>query len=133
MAFQINLTATGLTGGSLVTLTSQGSNASNKVSFALPGHTHLTPRTLEMLVTPPKSSKDEPGVARSSLRLTRSTRIAEEGCCSAISGVTGADLNLRWNLNQPEAELDALIAAIRGAVWSPEFVAAIKTGMLPTS
>lgn len=132
MAFQINLTATGLTGGSAVTLTNAGGSASNKVSFALPGHSHLTPRVLDMLIQSAKPTPKEPGVARATVRLTRSTRVAGAECCPATQGVVGADINLRWNLNQTEAELDALIAALRGVVWTPEFVTAIKSGLLPT-
>jgi hypothetical protein len=57
----------------------------------------------------------------------------EEGCCTVKAGAVIVDVNFRWNLNQPEAVADDVIAWLKGLVYTTAFSDALKKGILPST
>lgn len=122
-----------LTGGSTVVLTPAGLYAGGKASFTTPTHTRLEPEVIDFLVTPAKTSKTDPGVARSGLKISLANRVEEEGCCTVNAGTVIIDVGVRWPLGQPEAILDAAIQKLQALVFSQAFIDGAKKGVLPVS
>jgi hypothetical protein len=122
-----------LTGGSDVTLSPAGLSAGGKATYTTPDHTRLSPEVVDFLVTAPTSSKNDPGVARSGLKISYASRSQEEGCCSVSLGTVIIDVGFRWPLGQPEAVVDDAIAMLKGLVYTAAFSDALKKGVLPTS
>lgn len=123
-----------LTGGTSVSLTSGGITGNgNKSVFLLPTSTRLAPRELDFLVTPAKTTSNDPGVARAGLKISFSDRVSsEEGCCTVQQGSVIIDVGVRWHLNQPETLVDEALDVLQSAVFLTAFSDAIKKGVLPS-
>lgn len=120
-----------LTGGSTVNLSFAGNSTGTKASFLAPTSTRLAPKQVDFYSNPAKTSATDPGVARGGLKITFADRQATEGCCGVQAGSVIIDLGIRWSLNQPESLLDAALDYLQSAVFSAEFISAVKTGALP--
>jgi hypothetical protein len=120
-----------LTGGASVTLTNAGNSAGTKASFVTPTHTRLAPRTVDILMQPAKTTNADPGVARGGMKIAFGDRLTEEGCCTVNSGTVIIDVGVRWPLNQAESLVDDSLEMLQALVFSPAFIAAVKTGILP--
>lgn len=131
MSITVKVGAT-LTGGSDVVLASAGLSAGGKASFVTPTHTLLEPEAIDIFVTPPTTSKDDPGTARSGLKVSYASRTTDEGCCTTKAGTVIIDVGVRWPLSQPDTVVDDAIAMLRGLVYNTAFVNAVKLGVLPT-
>lgn len=125
----LNVGAT-LTGGTTQTWTKQ-SLAGLKAIFVSPSHTRLAPRTIELGVGGGDATSATPGVARSTFKVIFADRHQEEGCCTTQAGNVIFDGALRWNMNQPEALADDVIAAVRAFVYTTAFANMVKKGLLP--
>lgn len=121
-----------LTGGTTQTWTKQSTSGS-KASFVSPTHTRLEPRLLEVGVAGGEVLNAVPGIARSTFKVSFASRNTDEGCCSATPGNVIFDGALRWNLNQPETLAEDVIDVVRAFVYSDEFSAMVKNGMLPNT
>lgn len=121
-----------LTGGSSVTLAPAG-NLPGKSTFVAPAHARLTPHTVEFTASGGTPSGDNPGVARTGMKITFADRQTAEGCCTVAAGAVILDLGVRWSLNQPDTLVDDVVSYLRGIVYTVAFVNAIKKGILPTS
>lgn len=120
-----------MTGGSAVSLSYQNT-VNGKATYTTPGHTRLTPETVEFLTTAAKTTATEPGVARAQLRITLADRqVPEEGCCTVQAGLAGFDVNFRWHLNQPESLVDDLVKYMQSLVFTTAFADMLKKGILP--
>lgn len=119
-----------LSGGSTVTLTPAGIQP-GKSTFVGPGHTILTPVTVDYTFTAPKTTSTNPGTSRTGLKVSFASRTETEGCCTVQDGAVIIDLGVRWSLNQPTTEVDDAIAYLRGLVYTTAFVDAVKKGVLP--
>lgn len=119
-----------ITGGTDYVFTAAGFNAGRQ-QYVGATNTHLTPTRLELSTGSPVETKNGPGTASSLTKITVGSRIVSEGCCTALNGNTVVDIKVRWNLSQPEAELDAAISYARAWVNSTAFVDAIKSGVKP--
>jgi hypothetical protein len=122
-----------MTGGATVVLTAAGLYAGGKASYTTPTHTRLTPQVIDFLVTPASTTKDNPGVARSGLKIALANRVETEGCCDVQAGTIIIDVGLRWPLSQPESVVDEAIDLLQSLVFNTAFVDALKKGILPTS
>ena len=67
-----------LTGGSTVALTPAGISPGRSV-FTTPDHTRLTPETVEFGATGGNVSAQDPGTARTSMKISFASRVTEEG------------------------------------------------------
>lgn len=121
-----------LTGGSTVVLSPAGYQP-GKSMFTAPGHSHLTPRTVQFTATAPVAGGKSLGVARTGIKVTRAERTADGDCCTVKDGAVIADLGFRWDLLQSESEADALIALVQGLVFTTQFTALVKQGILPSA
>lgn len=119
-----------LTGGTAVTLHPAGLTPGRAV-LAVTGSTRLVPKTVEFTSAAPVSKPNDPGTARTGLKVSFANREVEEGCCTVSAGTVIMDLGIRWPLSQPEAVVDDVIAYLRGLVYTTEFVQAVKAGILP--
>lgn len=123
-----------MTGGASVTLTQAGLSASGKSTFTTPSHTRLAPRQVEFLVTPSKpTSGNDPGNARSALRVYFADRTTAEGCCDTKAGSVILDVSCKWSLNQDEALADTAIQYLQALVFNTAFIDGFKKGTLPTA
>lgn len=122
-----------LTGGADQALAYMGSPVPGKVSFVTSEHTRLAARQVDFTSSQTRTTTQDPGTARSGLKVTFSDRLIEEGCCTVQAGSVIIDLGVRWSLNQPESLADAAIAEVRALVFSPAFTALVKTGALPSA
>lgn len=120
-----------ITGGTDYVFTASGYNGS-RYQYLGQSNSHLTPTRLELAIGKPVDSKNGPGTASSQTKITVGSRVVEEGCCTASNGTVVVDLKVRWNLMQPESQLDDAIALARAWVQSPQFVNSIKAGFMPT-
>lgn len=120
-----------LTGGASVNLTAASSFKDGKASFVTPSHTRLEGRIVDVLVTQARTTASDPGVARGGLKIAFSDRESVEGCCSVSQGTVIIDANVRWPLSQPEALVDEAIEYLQALVFAPEFISAVKRGVLP--
>lgn len=132
MSVVVNNVGGTLTGGASQTLASAGSTQPGKASFVLPSHTRLAARTVDFLSTAARTTPTDPGVARGGLKITFSDRQTEEGCCNVQAGSVIIDLGVRWSLNQPESLLDDAIEELQALVFNASFIAAVKSGILPS-
>lgn len=130
MALVVKLGAT-LTGGTDTTLTPAGLSASGKMSFVAPDSSQLEPRRIDLMVTPPTTTKTDPGVARSGLKLSYASRTSEEGCCTVQQGSVIVDVGFRWPISQPETVVDDALAMLKALVYTQAFADTIKKGILP--
>lgn len=121
-----------LTGGANQTLSSGGIPTPGKSVFFTPAHTRLAVREVDFLSTPAKTTATDPGVARGGLKITFGDRQSVEGCCTVNAGNVIIDVGVRWSLNQPESLVDAAIAELQALVFTPAFIASVKTGVLPS-
>lgn len=121
-----------LSGGSTVVLSYAGNPVFGKASYTTSDHSRLAPRTVEFLQSPAKTTQSDPGVARGGLKIAFGDRQTTEGCCTVNQGTVIIDVGVRWPLNQPESLVDAAIELLRGLVYTPEFVQAVKNGILPS-
>lgn len=121
-----------LTGGTESTLSFTGSANGTKVSFATADSTRLAPRHVDFYSNPARTTSQDPGVARSGLKVTFSDRQQSEGCCTVSAGSVIIDVGLRWSLSQPEALVDSAIELLQSLVFSDEFISSIKSGSLPS-
>lgn len=121
-----------LTGGSSVTLTPAGIQP-GKSSYVGPGHTRLEPETVEFTVSGGSPGAIKPGIAKTGVKITFASRLAEEGCCNVVPGAVIANLGVTWDLSQPDTLVDELIARLRAVVYSTQFVTAVKSGILPAA
>jgi hypothetical protein len=122
-----------MTGGSTVVLTPAGLYAGGKASFTTPGHDRLNPEVIDFLVTPAVTTKAEPGVARSGLKIALANRVESEGCCNVQPGTLIIDVGFRWPLSQPSTLADDAIKYLQALVFNAAFVDACKKGTLPTA
>jgi hypothetical protein len=122
-----------LTGGATVVLTPAGLYAGGKASYTTPNHTRLEPETIDFLVTPATTTKTDPGVARSGLKIAFANRVTEAGCCGAQAGTVIFDIGMRWPLSQPSTVVDDAIQYLQALVFSTAFVDALKKGVLPVA
>lgn len=122
-----------MTGGSTVVLTPAGLYAGGKASFTTPGHTRLEPQVIDFLVTQANTTKDDPGVARSGLKIAFANRVESEGCCAVQPGTIIVDLGFRWPLSQPESLVDDVIDYLQALMFNASFIDALKKGILPVS
>jgi len=118
--------------GATVSLTSIGSNVVGKSSFVTPTHSRLANRQIDYLVTQARTTPTDPGVARGGLKVTFGDRQTSESCCSVQQGAVIIDVGVRWALNQPEDLVDNAIEYLQALVFSPQFIAAVKKGVLPS-
>lgn len=118
-----------MTGGANVVLSPAGL-VGGKSSFTTPSHSRLTPQTVDILMTPAKTTSADPGVARGGLKITFGDRQTAEGCCTVQQGSVIIDLGVRWSLNQPEALVDDAIELLQGLVFNSAFIDAVKKGTL---
>jgi hypothetical protein len=122
-----------LTGGASVVLSSAGVTGSGKSSFTMPDHTRLTPRVVDFYVTPVKSSKSDPGVARSGLKISLGDHEVVEGCCTNKQGSIIIDVGLRWSLEQPDTLIDTAIELLQALATADGVLAdTLRKGALPT-
>lgn len=122
-----------LTGGSSATLSPSGFQP-GKSTFTAPGHSRLEPKIVEFTSSNPgPNATSGNAVARAGLKVSFTDRQVEEGCCTVNSGVVAFDIGFRWALSQPEAVVDDVIEYLQGLVFSPQFVAAMKNGVLPSA
>jgi hypothetical protein len=121
-----------LTGGSTVVLSPAGLQPGRSV-FVAPGHTRLEPKTVEFTSSAPVTTAQNPGVARSGMKISLASRTEEEGCCTVQAGMVAIDLGLRWHLNQPESLVDDAIEYLQGLVFTAGFASALKAGILPST
>lgn len=127
----VNINPT-VTGGTAKTLTSSGPSGPGKVSFVSPDHTRLKPRVIDFGVTNPNPQRNgDPGVARTTVKLTWADRETAEGCCTVSTGSNIIDLSIRQALNQDEALLIDELAYFRAIVNSTEFTDLWQKGILP--
>lgn len=131
MSFTLKLNPT-VTGGTDTVMSLVGLQSASQV-WAFPTHTRLTPHTLSLSVGQSQTKGSEPGVARSTFKVARASRVQEEGCCTVSSGTVIFDGSLRWPLSQPESALDDVIADVRAYVNSSSFVTSIKAGLMPAA
>lgn len=121
-----------LTGGSTVAYTPAGSKPGG-VSYVRSTHTMAHPQRLQITARVEGESKTSLGTARGGVQFVFADRQAsEEGCCSLASGVVQLDMGTRWDLSQPESVVNEVIAAVRAFVYTNEFAALFKKGILPT-
>jgi hypothetical protein len=130
MSITVKVGAT-LTGGTDVVLSAAGLSAGGKASFVTPDHSRLEPRLVDFVVKAPTTTKNDPGVARTDLKIAFANRLQEEGCCTVQAGTVIVDASVRWPLGQPESLVDDVIALFRGLVYTAEFADAVKKGLLP--
>lgn len=130
MSVTVKIGAT-LTGGADVVLASAGLSAGGKSSFITPDHTRLNPQVVDFLVTPATTTKDDPGTARSGVKIAFANRVQGEGCCTVSPGTVIIDVGTRWPLSQPEELVDDALAMLRGLVYTQAFADAFKKGILP--
>lgn len=121
-----------MTGGSSAAATYAGSPQPGRSSYLLPGHTRLTPRTLDVFVTQAKTTAQDPGVARAGFKITIGDRTTEEGCCTVRQGDVIVDCNVRWSLNQSGTLVDAAIDYLQSMSFHQALVDAIKNGVPPS-
>lgn len=135
MAFTILIGAT-QAGGSSVTLSSLGGNTGSEAAFGLPSNSRLTPRIIKVFTNTPVKDPKTGGMtrARGGLRVIYGNRFVEGGSGSTvIDGNIIADVSVSWPIDQPVTVVDDVISALRGLVYSDQFVNAIKVGSLPTA
>lgn len=126
----VNINAT-LTGGTTAVLTPAGIIA-GKALYTAPLHSRIKPRTVEITSAGPKGGPKDRKVARSGLRIIFADVVeAGSGCCDAKAGTVRIYVNMDWDLSQPESLVDSAVAHLRAIVYKNEFVAALKTGVLP--
>lgn len=121
-----------LTGGATVALSPAG-NMPGKSVFVGPNHTRLVPNTVEFTASGGVPSGSNPGVARTSVKISFANRLTEEGCCTVKAGSAIVDLGVRWSLDQPEAVVDDVLEYLQGLVFSTAFIDAVKKGVLPST
>lgn len=131
MSLIVNNLGGALSGGTSQTLTYAGNLNGTKASFVLPTHTRLAQRAVDYYSNPAKTTAADPGVARAGMKITFSDRTSEEGCCTVQQGSVIVDLGVRWHLNQPETLVDDAIEELQALVFTPEFIQAVKKGVLP--
>lgn len=122
-----------MTGGSTVALSASGLYAGGKAGFTTPDHTRLEPQTVDFLVRQAVPQGQNPGVARSGLKIAFANRETAEGCCDAKAGVVIIDVDMRWPLSQPETLVDSALSYLRALVHTSAFADALKKGVLPTA
>lgn len=121
-----------LTGGTTVVLTNAGQGATaGKSAFYTPTHTRLAAREVDFYVGAAKTTLSDPGVARAGARVMFANRDNVDGCCTVKAGSVIIDINARWSLNQPDTLVDDAIKYALSLVASPQFLDAIKKGVLP--
>jgi hypothetical protein len=121
-----------LTGGSSVTLSPAGI-LPGRSSFVGPGHTRLEPETVEFSVSGGNPGATKPGTAKTGVKITFASRLAEEGCCTVTPGAVVANLGITWDLTQPDSLVDELIARLRAVVYHSSFPDMVKKGILPST
>jgi hypothetical protein len=99
----------------------------------MPGHSRLSARTVDFTKTDPVVTNKEPGVARGGIKIAISDRLTEEGCCTVQAGSVIFDIGMRWNLNQPEANVDTSLALLQALLFNTAVISGIKTGVLAVS
>lgn len=123
----LNPTVTGGTATVLIPINQVG----NRAQWAFPTHTRLTPHTLSIVIEPANTTSVDPGVARTSFKISKANRLAEEGCCTVKAGTVIIDVGVRWPLAQPSTEVDTVVADLQALVNSPSFKLAIISGLYP--
>ena len=121
-----------MTGGATVALSPAG-NVPGKSTFVGPNHTRLVPNTVEFTASGGVPSGNNPGVARTGVKIQFANRLTEEGCCNVKAGSAIVDLGVRWSLDQPVTVVDDALAYLQGLVFSTAFIDAVKKGVLPAS
>lgn len=124
---QIEHVGGSLTGGSTVVATPVLAG-NGKGKYALPGHSRLTVRLLE--ITTSASAGGNNPVGTTGVKLTFGDRQVEEGCCTVKSGTHQVNLGVNYALEQSEAVLDDMIDTFRAFVFSTAFATAIKSGVV---
>lgn len=127
----INTGAT-LTGGATTVLSPAGLTPGKSV-FTGPNHTRVEPNTVEFTVSGGNPSGNNPGVARTGMKIAFANRLTEEGCCTAKAGSVIIDLGVRWSLDQPETLVDDAIAYLRALVYTTAFEDAVVKGVVPSA
>lgn len=123
-----------LSGGTALTLIPAHSGNANKVSFVGPTHTRAAPRRIDFSVTPMMTpKKGQASVARTNMQVYFGQTKVDETCCGADAfGSIIFDVGSRWHLGSvTEATVDEAVQWLRSAVFTPEFAAALKKGILP--
>lgn len=118
-----------LTGGATLIAT-EAAASGGKSLFTLPGHSRLEVRTLE-LSTNTDSARGTNPVGRAAVKVVFGNRITEDGCCTVKSGNHIIDLGVRYALTQDVSVLDDCIDVVRAFVFSDEFEAMVKSGVVP--
>ena len=119
------------TGGSSVTYTSAGQKGGS-TTYVGPDHTRLEPRSITVTTATQKGKVGNPDVARTGVTINFSDVVSavEGSCCDTKYKWAIADLGLRYSMNETDGTLvDAVIAELRGYVYSTEFEDAVKLGI----
>ena len=122
-----------MTGGATVVLTPSGLSAGGKASYTTPNHTRLEPQVIDFLVKQATTTKDDPGVARSGLKIALASRSTEEGCCGVTAGTIIFELSCRWPLGQPEALVDSAFDYMQALLFNQSTIDGLKLGTLPVA
>lgn len=119
------------TGGTNKTLT--GASMSGGVAaYVTQDHTVLKQQKLTVSIGTPKNTSKELGTAETRFVISFvNTGDGGEGCCNSVVGGVMADLKLRWNLNQPESEVDLLLDYLQGLAFSTQLRDALVKGIYP--
>lgn len=123
-----------LSGGTTVVLIPTHSGNANKVSLVGPTHTRAAPRRVDFSVTPTTTpKKGQPAIARTNAQVYFGQTKVDETCCGGDSfGSIIFDVGSRWHMGSvTEATVDEAVQWLRSVVYTPEFVAALKKGILP--
>lgn len=119
-----------LTGGTTLVLQPAGITPGKSV-LAVTGSTRLEPKSVQFYAEAPVSKANDPGVAKTGMKVSLANRLTEEGCCTVAAGTVIIDVGVRWPLSQPETLVDEAVDILQGLVFSTEFISAIKAGILP--
>lgn len=130
MSITLKIGAT-LSGGTNVVAVNNGTSGEGSNTFALPTNTRLLPRTIKFFTNIPATTASNPGTARAGARMILGNRVSEEGCCTVTPGTVIVNVDVAWPLSQPAALVDEAIAELRALVYTDEFAALVKNGMLP--
>lgn len=119
------------TGGTNKTFTASGMSQ-GVAAYVGQDHTVLNAVKLTVSIGTPKNTKTELGTAETRFVFSKvNTGDGGEGCCSNVVGGVMFDLKLRWNLNQPESEVDVLLDYLQGAAFSTQLRDALVKGIYP--
>lgn len=120
-----------MTGGANYVLSSAGVSAGKSV-FTAAGHDRLNPYLVEFYTTNPVPVNGEPGVARAGIKISRSVRETEEGCCNVKAGAYIVDIGFRWNLNQSVTDADDVYDLLKALLFNTAAQQVWRSGVLPS-